>query len=109
MKKGIRGNILLVAAMCILSGCAETPEVVEENGIHYALNENDESIMNIIENDTEKDVYLTASEDENKCVCRIGDLDNVMDINAIIDGGIWKQYQQGQQSLFQMQSMWKRL
>ncbi len=87
MKKGIRGNILLVAAMCILSGCAETPEVVEENGIHYALNENDESIMNIIENDTEKDVYLTASEDENKCVCRIGDLDNVMDINAIIDGG----------------------
>ena len=85
MKKGIRGNILLVAAMCILSGCAKAPEVEEENGIYYALDESDGNIMNIIENDT-GNVSLKESKDGNKCVCSIGDLDNVMNINAVIDG-----------------------
>ncbi len=85
MKKRFRGDILLIAAMCILSGCAKAPEAEEKNGIHYALNESDESIMNIIENDTEN-VDLKKGVDENKCVCSIGDLDNVMNINAMIDG-----------------------
>lgn len=85
MKKDIRGNILLVAVMCMLSGCAKTPEAEEENGIRYAFNENDESIRNMIENDTEN-VYWKESEEGNKCVCSIGDSGHVMNINAVIDG-----------------------
>lgn len=83
-------KIVVTTAMgivCILSGCAKTPNVREENGIHYAVSESDESITNIIENDTENEKeYLVESEGENKCVCRIGNSDHVINIDAVVSG-----------------------
>lgn len=88
MKKSvIKSSILFAMVVCILGGCAETPDVSEENGINYAISESDESIMEIIKNDAKNEnAYLTESEDGNKCVCRIGNSDNAINIDAIVDG-----------------------
>lgn len=88
MRKVIRKKgILFIAIMCILCGCADTPDARDENGISYALDEGDERIKNIIENDTENEnAYLAESSEENKCVCRIGNSDNVINIDAVVSG-----------------------
>lgn len=93
MKKNVRKKNISFAALicgliiCILCGCAKTPNVREENGINYAVSKSDESITNIIENDTENEKeYLVESEGENKCVCRIGNSDNVINIDAVVSG-----------------------
>lgn len=92
MKKNVRKkSILFVTIICVLiiymCGCAKTPNVREENGINYAVSESDEIITNIIENDTKNEnEYLVESGRETKCVCHIGNSDNVINIDAVVSG-----------------------
>lgn len=82
-KKGICFAII----MCVLSGCAKAPEVKEEQGINYAVNEKDKNISNIIEEDTESEnTYLVEGKEGTKCVCSLGDSGNVINIDAVVTG-----------------------
>lgn len=93
MKKYARKkSISFTAMVCVsiiytLCGCAETPNVSDENGINYAVSESDEIITNIIKNDTKNENgYLVESEGENKCVYHIGSSDSVINIDAVVSG-----------------------
>lgn len=93
MKKNTRKkSISFIAIVCVsiistLCGCAETPNVRDENGIDYAVRESDEIITNIIENDTKNEnEYLVEGEGENKCVYHIGNTDSVINIDAVVNG-----------------------
>lgn len=79
--------VIFGMVMYALCGCANAPNAKNENGISYAVNESDERIKNIIENELVKDnIYIEKSQEDDRYVCRIGDSDNAVNIDAIVSG-----------------------
>lgn len=87
----IFSKVFAVAAMqvllCAFCGCAEAPEAKEENGIRYAAEESDENIQSIVAEETdEDDTYPAEVMDGNRCVCSIGNSNDVISIDAEVIG-----------------------
>lgn len=77
--------ILLVSLSCLLMGCAKEPEVISENGISYAVNEKNSAIEEIVNEKLEENENSEISEEPYDCVRSIGDGDNIIKIDAIVE------------------------
>lgn len=88
-----RACIAILAASCILCGCAKAPDARSENGVDFAESETDKEIAAMIENEgsddgggMDEESYLVSGEDGDRCVCDIGTGDNVIHIDAPVSG-----------------------
>lgn len=83
MKKNIFGVNILILMTFILSSCASVPQSREENGVNYAITDNERSIDETIKNGLKnQEQFIEKKDNGYTCVCELGEGDSTFRINA---------------------------
>ena len=82
MKRNKVGKLIAIMTlnMCLLLGCAKTPQTEEKNGIAYETEQQDEAIKNMIKSEKTK----SSAKNGEHCTKTIGSGNNVINIDAVV-------------------------